>query len=178
MLAINEPIKRMAETLIANTPSEVLNGIYLVMFLFLLLFLLLYFLCYFCVDFFENKCQTKMKLKVSVKSTEQKNCGKAHLKYASRGFGGHLPYAVDVAVSSVLFFVLFLSWLFENNLNTKMKPKISRESTKQKISGGADQKYATRGSNDTYPLMLMFLVFYFFAIVVEIIWIKKVPLHF
>ena len=30
--------------------------------------------------FFENNCRTKIKLKVSVKLTEQKNCGNAHRK--------------------------------------------------------------------------------------------------
>ena len=47
-----------------------------------------------------------MKLKVSVKLTEQKNCGNDHHKYAIRGFDGHLPYpvAVAVTVAAVIYF--------------------------------------------------------------------------
>ena len=77
--------------------------------------------------FVENNRKTKIKLKVSVKLTEQKNCGNAHRKYVIRGFDRHLPYAVAVAVSvaiavdvavdvaDVLFFVMLLHLLFEKH---------------------------------------------------------------
>ena len=102
-----------------------------------------------------------MKLKVSVKSMEQKNCGNAHHKYATMGFDGHLIYYVAVTVAGVLFFVLFLCRLFENKCDTKMKLKVIREWTEQKNSGSADSKYTIRGSNGTYPMMLMLLLLYF-----------------
>ena len=102
-----------------------------------------------------------MKLKVSVKLTEQKSCGNAHCKYAIRGFDRHIPYAVDVYVSAVLFFVLFLHFLFEDWRNTKMKLKVSREWTEQKNCGSADRKYTIRGSNGTYPTLFLLIIFYF-----------------
>ena len=100
-----------------------------------------------------------MKLKVSIQLTEQNNCGNTHRKYIIRGFNGHLPYAVGVA--GVLFFVLLMRWLFENKRETKIKLKVSGESTEQKNGGSADRKYAIRGSNGTYPLLLLLLVFSF-----------------
>ena len=49
-----------------------------------------------------------MKLKVSIKLTEQKNCGNDYHKYNTRGFDQHLTYVVAISVSAVLIFVLFL----------------------------------------------------------------------
>ena len=67
-----------------------------------------------------------MKLKVGIKLTEQNNCGNSYHKYNIRGFYRHLPYALDVSVYGVLFFVMLLRWLFENKLDMKIKLKFSR----------------------------------------------------
>ena len=87
------------------------------------------FFCCLCYLFvllmrwlFENMCQTKMKLKVSVKITEQNNCGKNHRKNAIRRFNEHLPYAVDVSVAVVIF--LFLCCVDVLKITTKWKWKL------------------------------------------------------
>ena len=40
-----------------------------------------------------------------------------------------------------------------------MKLKIIREGTEYKNGGSADRKYAVGGTNGTYPLLLMLLMF-------------------
>ena len=81
-----------------------------------------------------------MKLKVRFKKWEQKNWVNAHQKYAIIGFDRHLPYDVAVDVAAVLFFVMLLCWLFENQRDMKMKLNISREWTKHKNDGNAHRK--------------------------------------
>ena len=111
--------------------------------------------------FFFKKPETNMKLEVRVLETEQNNCRNAHCKYAIRGFDRHLPCDVSVSVAAVLFFVLLLRWLFENERNMKIKLKVSRECTEQKNSRSADCEYAIRLPNGTHPLMLLLLLFSF-----------------
>ena len=53
---------------------------------------------------FENQLDIKIKLKISREWMEHRNGGSTDFKYAIRGFGRHLPYAVDIAVAAVLFF--------------------------------------------------------------------------
>ena len=154
----NEQNKRTAETLIINAASDVKKVTYPVLFM---LFLLLFsFLCCCWIGFFHKR-QTKMKLKFSAKSKEPNICINADRKYAIRGFNLHLPYAVYNHVSSVLFFVLFVWWLFENRRDTKIKMKESREPTKQKNGGIPDSKYYTRRWNGNCPLLFLLLFFSF-----------------
>ena len=42
-----------------------------------------------------------------------------------------------------------------------MKLKVRRERKEQNNGGSADYKYAIIGSNRTYPILLMFMLFYF-----------------
>ena len=107
--------------------------------------------CWFCSIFcavaaliFENKCETKMKLKVSAKWTEQDYSGNDHCKYFIIVFKRHLPSNVAVDVDVVLFFVLLLHLLFENNRQTKLKLKVSRKWTEQNNCRRAVRKYAIK----------------------------------
>ena len=83
------------------------------------------------------------------------NSRNAHHKYLIRGFKRHLPYAV----AAVIFFVMLLHRVFEKRRETKMKLKVSGESTEQNNGGIPHRKYAIRGSNGTYPPLFLLLLF-------------------
>ena len=59
-----------------------------------------------------------------------------------------------------------------------MKRKVSREWTEQKNGGNSHHKYAIKGSNGTYLLLLLLLVLSFCYVSVDFVWIKTLPLHF
>ena len=105
MLVKNEQNKMTSETLIVNTPLDILNSTYPIYWCF-------WFCCSIVCDFtvliIWKQAPKQMKLKVSVKWTEQKKCRNNHHKYFIRGLGQHLPY--DVA--AVILFVVLLSLLF------------------------------------------------------------------
>ena len=70
-------------------------------------------------------------MKVSEKWTEQKNGVNDIPEYGKRGLKWNLPGAV----AGFIFFVLLMSWFFENKSQTKMKLKVSVKNTEQKKCG-------------------------------------------
>ena len=86
-----------------------------------------------------------MKIKVSEEWIEQNNGRNTHLKYNIRVSERHLLSAVAFDVADLIFFVLLLSWLFENKRRTTMKMKISGEWTEQNNGRNARRKYVIRG---------------------------------
>ena len=76
----------------------------------------------------------------------RKNNGRNALhKYDIRGFKRRLPSSVDVAVYTIIFYVLLLTWFFEDKRKTTIKVKFSRESAEQNNCGEYPRKYAIRG---------------------------------